>query len=157
MITSNQINEALENLDNKKIIKKVANKYKDRLSRDELDSCAINAVWLTLQNHKAEFGTKFTSSLYRHMTWECMNAIKANRHQYMLTDIPEGISETPDNSFTKEMLHRLTKKQRELIEERFFLGMTYKEIASKHSWSKAGAKNAVDRILDELRMMCGVY
>lgn len=66
---------AYQNIDNKKIINSFYKKYRKRLSVDEIKSCGLIALWKCLQCHDSS-KQKFTTSLYRFMTWECLQELK---------------------------------------------------------------------------------
>lgn len=101
--------------------------------------------------------------LYQTTKFECANAMKSERRRERklralardgnLTDSPDSDSDAAWKAavpFLDEALDRLSNEERELILQRFFHGLKFREIALKTGKSEAACKVRLKRLLEAL-------
>ena len=100
------------------------------LSRDEIKTCILNAIWKALKKYDSKIGCKFTTYLYRGVVMECLTQQKFNSnhcHQSLKSDHPDPT----DYDFKAEMLDLVRNcDDPELMYDRYYNNMTIKEIAT---------------------------
>lgn len=74
----NNFDKLIEDENILNIAKKAASKFYKTLSKDELYTCILNAVWKASERHDPEKGTKFTTYLYNGVIMECLTQQKFN-------------------------------------------------------------------------------
>jgi len=154
-IISNELyNIAYNNLDNQRIIKSVLAKYRKQLDDDTLRTCGMHAIWRCLESHDETYSTKFTSSLWRFVNWECKKELQVlARSKFKpqeLTDI--AINVDAYNIFD-DLSNILNEEEVKLIKLRFVEGMTLKEIGKEFGYTKEAARLKLKYTLDQIRSM----
>lgn len=70
-MTNEQFISASKDQNNRNIINKVLNRYYKLLSKDELYSCGLYALWRALRSYNPSKGRTFSSYLWQMTDWEC--------------------------------------------------------------------------------------
>ena len=126
-----EIVEKLENNDVVGITAKAASSFMSVLSRDEIKTCILNAVWKALKKYNSEAGCKFTTYLYRGVVMACLTQQKFNssqRCQSLKLDYPDPT----DYEFKAEMLDMVENcDDPDLMYYRYYKNMTIKEMAQQ--------------------------
>jgi len=136
------IKNALSNEENKHIIMVLSSKYKYYMDEWAIENCVLHAIWKCLLRHNPEYNTKFSSSLYRYIEWECKNYIREN---YRYTDNFE-LLEAKDATTTIEVndcLSQLSGINRDILKQYHYEGMTIREIAESNGYTKTTAHNKI--------------
>ena len=145
-------NDAYYNIDNQKIIKAVLSTYRGRLDEDTLIDCGLNALWRCLQSHKTEFTTKFTTSLWRFVNWECkkelQNLARARHKPSELVDISIDSSEY---TVFDDIDTCLDDVHSQIVKLRFLEGMTLKEIGNHFGFTKEAARQKLKFALKQIK------
>jgi len=117
------------------------------LSSDTRNAAGDVALWRCLQSHDPKYGSRFTTSLYRFVQWECKRAMK----EQIVTDVTL-FGEVKDDNETlaihmllDDYLCLLGERDRRIVEAKFLENYTLDEIARTEGLSKQGIKNIVDR------------
>jgi len=154
-LVNNQIyNDAYENLDNQKIISAVLSKYRGRLDEDTLKHCGLNALWRCLQNHNENLGTKFTSSLWRFVHWECRKELQTlARSKYKPVELVEIPINYESINIFDDLPNFLDQEHCKIVELRFIHGMTLKEIGKEFGYTKEAARQKLNYALDRIKDM----
>lgn len=150
---------AYENKDNKKIMRKVINKYRGSLiSSDELNSCALVGLWRALGYHDNSFKQKFTTTLWRFTNWECQRELAKKtrkKNKIIVQPIIDLDIPMPERSEEciklQECLKLLPDNQRQIINEYYFDKRTMEEIGSIHSYSKESARQKIMMAICKLK------
>lgn len=140
--------------ENQSMIKWVCRKYSGKLSPDVLKLCGDIGLWRCLQSHKDGMGNKFTSSLHQFVKWECLRELNThNRLDTIGSHNDELIPANPTTDYiiVNDYLELLKPKHRQMVEARFLSGHTLAEVGEMFGYSKAGAKNVIDRSIKIMR------
>jgi len=141
------------------IVRSVTSKFKNCLSQDELEGCALNAVSDALKSYDPSKKSKFTTYLHRGLQIQCLTQVKKNtpikrgRHPYAKSNI--------DLSFELktqiiEVLDELKyTKDGDMVIQKFLMGYTNKEIAQKKGVHpetvRIKIKNTIERLRYKMR------
>jgi RNA polymerase sigma factor (sigma-70 family) len=156
MISDEVFEKAINNPDNANIIQSVCNQYRDSLSEDILESCGFQGLLDCLEKHDDKFDRKFTTSLFEFVRWRCLNKIREQPPAKTGTptnDIPSNELPVLDRLIIHEYLQKLTKKQRTVIEGKYFEGKSLTEIATELVCSVQNVHQIKGRALERLRQL----
>jgi RNA polymerase sigma factor (sigma-70 family) len=163
--------DALKNPDNQGIIKGVLSIYHQHLPSDSLEDCGQVGLWRALQSHRDELGNKFTTSLYRFVTWECQRELRKlngrNRRRRVdfvpdtqLSKVVDSVGIDRMNSaetsvYVKECLALMPSEQGKHVLTQYFLQeMTYEQIAKANGYSRETARKNVQTAILAMRRLC---
>jgi len=156
VISDEDFKKALNDVDNKKIIKTVLSKFDKYLDLEERKSCGLIGLWRCLQGHKSSFNRKFTSSLWNFVKWACINEVKKKyRHTYISLDDNLHSNKISNNKICminelKDSLNSLNPELREVVEEYYFGKYTLEEIGKHHGYSGEYARQKIQKGIKEL-------
>lgn len=161
-VTNEEYTQAYKNLDNRRIMSFLSNRFRGSLDKDVLKSCVLYGLWRCLQYHDNNQKRKFTTSLYKFVQWECQRELA--RKQSKKIDIPtEIISDNiPDKedyklpTLLKDCLDYINEQDRQVLIDRYINNMTYEEIGKRYGCTKQSAKFMVTKILNSLQEKLGV-
>jgi DNA-directed RNA polymerase specialized sigma24 family protein len=153
MITDFEYEEALNDPDNIAVMNSACVCYQ-RLGQDTLENCRLHGLYRCLETHDDTLGSKFTSSLFQHVIWQCQQAV--NEQQRMITGFELTIDpQVRDNSMASVMvddcLSVLSDRDAEMVRDRYLYSMTLGELAEKYDCSRMGAKFIVEKSLETMR------
>lgn len=129
------------------LIQNVSRTYSQSLSPATLQAAGDMALWRCLQNHDPKYGSRFTTSLYRFVHWECLRSIGEQKapDTTLIGDIEGSNESIAIQMILDDYLGLLKTRDRRIIEARFFESCTFEEIAQREGFSKQGIKDIVDR------------
>jgi len=150
-----KIKKTLKDPDVNGIIRSVTSKFKNCLSQDELESCALNAVSDALKSYDPSKKSKFTTYLHRGLQIQCLTQVKKNAP--IQRSLHPCSKSNLDRSFeTKtqvmEVLDELKYiKDGEMVIQKFLMDYTNKEIAQKKGVHPETVRIKIKNILERLR------
>jgi DNA-directed RNA polymerase specialized sigma subunit len=122
------IDDCLKNEDVIRVANKAASSFSNVLSRDEMQTCILSALWKAKNKYIEGSKCKFTSYVHRGVVFECLTQRKFN-----LAKTNQLNFNVPDRKNDLERIDMLDEIQQcddpELIYDRFYKNMTIKEIA----------------------------
>lgn len=77
-LLNEKIKEATKDSDIKALIKSVTNRFRNKLTEDELNSCALNALSRAIAHYDPQKKSKFTTYLHNGLKVECLTQLKKN-------------------------------------------------------------------------------
>ena len=157
-VTEEEFKEALENLDNIRIINSVCCKYMNIIPLDELHRCKLISLWEAMKAFDPEGGKKFTSFLYTRVDWECKKQVShilrhRNRHAQINDEIFPMLGKAEDHRMEidiKDTINKLPDHFQQVLYQRFFERLTMEEIASKNNYSRETARRHIINALKKL-------
>lgn len=146
-----EFENALENPNNKAIMIKASSAFKKFISKEELESCKMVALWQSMQDWRLDGGQKFESYLYQKVKWECLRVCTQEfkykkRNRELIHDI-----QTRKNENLLDLLEILDPSEQDLLTQRFLHNMTLKEIGTLHGYSYETARKKIKKILSKLK------
>ena len=148
-----KIEEALKNTDIVKIMHKASNSFSEKLDKDEIYTCEVNALWKALKNFDATRNTKFTTYLYRGVVIECLKSLKFNskhsaKNKSLLhNNIPSKVDSNLIFSIVDELE---TEEERDLIIDKY-MNLTIQEMAEKREYSRETVRKKLKNIYAKIR------
>jgi RNA polymerase sigma factor (sigma-70 family) len=126
--------------------------FANALSAEARRACGALAVWEALRAFKPEFGQSFKSSLWRHVQWQCLRAMRDQRHVHSSIegDIEGSSACTQTTLMLNDYLSILPDRDRRMVEARYIEECTYAEIAKREGYSKQGVRGIVTRSMSAL-------
>ena len=168
-IDNKTFQEAYENLDNLRIMASAVRTSGTTciLSPDELESCKLMALWNTLRKWSAKKypAVKFTTFLFKNVRWQCYlqaHTITKYQHKHQpLEDHTYDVSNKETKEYISlesqlaidEALEALPKKTLNIIQQRFYDGMTFKQIGDANGYSHETARSRVDKAVDSIKKL----
>ena len=125
---NNNIEDYLSNDDIVKVANKAASSFSGTLSRDEIQSCILSALWKAKKRYKQGSKCKLTSFIHRGVVFECLTQRKFNLAKtcQLTISVPEKRNDTE----RVDMLDQIQQcDDPELVYDRFYKSMTINEIA----------------------------
>jgi DNA-directed RNA polymerase sigma subunit (sigma70/sigma32) len=155
------MNKTFEDLVEDKEIRKVgykaASSFKRSLTKEEIDSCVLNALWRSWSKFDPSKNTKFTSYLYKGVILEFLTLYKfnmsyQNRIKKIKSDMPSDNVKKyfyVDKRFGEYDIKDLVKNcdDPELIVDRFWNLKTLKEMADERGVSIELVRIRINKIL----------
>lgn len=127
-----QLEQKLKDKDIMGVVAKASSTFMSTLSRDEIQTCILNAMWKAMTKYRKDGGCKFTTYLYRGVVMECLTQQKFNiGHSFKSTH--NNIPDLRDNYKRIDFLDEINTKceDPELVYDRFYKNMTIKELAKQ--------------------------
>ncbi len=170
-IEDEEYRQALANQDNANIIRSETTKYSKCLSKQDLSSCGLIALWRALQYHIDGLGQKFTTSLYRFIHWECRRELRkkmGKKHERVKTFVPltnehcrdyrrqikDGLGIERELKEIKEVMKDADGSHQEIIEQCYFQHMTMEEIGRANGYSKETARHKLKQAVVAVKGLC---
>lgn len=149
---NDKIDELLVNEDIIKITNKAAVPFIDSLSKDEIKTCIISAIWNAINSYNEDYKVKFTTFLYRGVVLECLKQKKSN-DKLKLVSIGDRSFVCKKNDMARvEMVDEISKcEDPELIYDRFYNNKTLSEIAIQRGVSKETVRLKIQKNLSILK------
>lgn len=157
--------------DNQGILRAIRRKFRSQLDEDECESCAMVALWKTLQCHQPI--QKFTTSLHRFAMWEFLKAVKkkervseSNMEEDVLPLIERHAVDEHDTwscsdsglnvderRFLSEMIEQLPYSWQKQIIREYYLNEKSHDLIGfiNGGYSKETSRLKLDQALAELR------
>lgn len=157
-VTDEIFETALTDENNRRIISKVCRKYYGRLSKEELTSRSYIALFNCLRKHDPLRNVRFTSSLYRHVVWECHKAIRDTiRHPPPPLPKEDHLFyvESREVRYVQECLAILPDAYATIIRNYYFDRMTFREIGIVSGCTAPAAMRRLRRAEKAFRRLYG--
>lgn len=126
-VSNEEFEKAYQSPDNIRMIKSITSQYKNILDEDERESCGMQGLWEALVNHEENRGQKFTTSLFRYVTWRCDNCVRRTNKQrqgnVLFTDY--GVADTMRVGRHDEFAQPVSKEPNERVGEIYELAERY--------------------------------
>ena len=136
--------EAVKNINYKRIMDKVCSKYSAFMDPDELTSIRLNTLWECFKKYDPTRGAKFTSYLYQQLTFAIKNSLKKRKREF--TNIPiEKSRIEPEN--VSRILGDLPKEYRGLLRQKYLGNMTMEEIGKENGYSRETARRKIKKAI----------
>ena len=136
-----------------KIAKCAAASFRNTLSKDEIYTCILNAIWKASERHDPKKGSKFTTYLYNGVMMECLTQQKFNSSK-VISPLHNNIPEK--NNFTNniELMDNIREcDDPELIIDYYFNNKSIKEIAEEMGVSGETIRLKIKKNLKKLQFL----
>lgn len=135
-----------------KVAKRASSNFTNTLSKDEIYTCILNAIWKASQRHDPNLGSKFTTYLYNGVVMECLTQQKFNKSR--------SISITHSNFPEKNTIDKidlmdniLACDEPSLIIDYYFNNKSIKEIAQEMGVSGETIRLKIKKNLKKLKLL----
>ena len=151
-MNTTKIDKYLENQDVMKVAYKAASTFSKVLSKDEIKSCVMNALWKADKNYDEKNTTKFTSYLHRGVVFECLTQRKFNKRQNA-APLTHLISDNKDYFSSVDFKDAIDSKcdDPSLIYDKFYKDMTFEEMGKERGVCGERIRQRVEKNLSILR------
>jgi len=115
-----------------KILKKASSSFRFSLSKDELMTCSITALWKAVEKYCTDSNCKFTTYLYKGVVMECLSQKKFNKAKLTMGGkIHPNIKDDSNQYAPVDMIDEINFacEDPKLIVDRYYKNMSIKEIA----------------------------
>jgi len=135
-----------------KIANRAASRFCGTMTKEEIDSCIINAVWKALQRYQEDSDCKFSSYLYVGVLMECQAFYKKNIHKKEFS----YLSKVDDVYKTLEYVDMMDEiftycEDPDIIYDRYYKNMTIQEIANQRQKSGQTIRVKIKKDLERLK------
>lgn len=126
--------------------------FSTTLSKDEIQSCILNALWRASKKYNKRNKTKFTSYLYNGVVFECLSQRKFNRSKRGVT-LNETIADNYNPVAEIDMIDTIEAKCEDptLVIDRFYKNMTINELAKNRKVCGETIRIRLKKNLEKLR------
>ena len=127
-MSDQNIDDYLNNQNIVKVANKAASSFSKTLSRDEIQTCILSALWKAKKKYREGSKCKLTSYIHRGVVFECLTQRKFNleKSKQLTISVPDRKNDVE----TIDMLDQIQVCQDpDLIYDRFYKGMTINEMA----------------------------
>lgn len=149
MVSNEEYEAALNNLDNIHIMEKACWQFRFALNQDDIKECKLIALWDSLRCWKPG-GKKFTSFLYQKLRWQCLKAINKKKKQKFDHIVIEPFSKN-DNAEFIEWMDELSEELQDIFEKRFIYKMTLREIGEEYDCCHETIRKKINQALKTLK------
>ncbi len=129
-------------------------RFRNVLNADSLDYCGDLALWHCLQKHDPVYDTKFTTSLYKFVEWQCLREYRRQRSTLNNHEEQQEMTVIYDydvSMMLNEYLSLLSDRDRRIVEARFLYNHTLLEIAKREGYTKQGVHYILGRAMKKMR------
>lgn len=136
-----------------KIARRAAAGFSKTLSRDEIYTCILNAIWKASERHDPELGAKFTTYLYNGVVMECLTQQKFNSSKNCLP-IHNNVPENKDFVNSLELMDNIDQcDDPKVIIDYYFNNKSIKEIAQEMGVCGETIRLKIKKNLKKLKML----
>ncbi len=149
-ITDQEFEQARKNSDYIKIIRSISKKYiRFGMDHDNADQCGLLGLWYALKYWDEDYKIKckFTTYLYQVVTHQFMQKCRYTQRNKPLDTLLEhhtANEHSDDNTIAAidwfDFIKILPPKNKNIIIQRIFCGLTFKEIGKLNGYSKQAAQ-----------------
>ena len=139
------IDEAVKNIDYKRIMDKVCSKYNRYVDEDDMSSIRLHTLWQCLNKFDPERKVKFTTFLYQQLTFAIKNHLKRQRREY--TNIPFAVAQRGGLDVDVALLD-MPREMSDLLEQKYVSKMTMSEIGEANGYSRETARRRLKKAVD---------
>ena len=147
-----KIEKYLNDAETLKVAFNAAKSFRRCLSKDEIQSCVLNAIFRASKKYDKRNRTKFTSYLHNGVVYECLSQKKFNMNK-STASLTTSISDKRDPIFSIDMQDFIkeTCEDPQLIFDRFYKNMTIKELAENRGVCGETIRIRLGKNLEKLR------
>ena len=129
-----------------------ASSFSTTLSKDEIQSCILNAIWKASNKYNKRNKTKFTSYLHNGVVYECLSQRKFNRSKKGVT-LDETIADKYNPVAEIDMIDTIEAEcdDPKLVIDRFYKNMTINELAEDRGVCGETIRIRLKKNLEKLR------
>jgi len=149
---SKKIDRYLNDSNVMRIAYSAASSFSPCLSRDEIQSCILNALWRAANKYNKRNKMKFTSYLYNGVIFECLSQRKFNLSKKAAT-LHENVKDSYDPIVDIDMMDTINIKCEDpkLVIDRFYNNMTINELAKDRGVCGETIRIRLKKNLEKLR------
>jgi DNA-directed RNA polymerase specialized sigma24 family protein len=149
---SKKIAKYLNDSDVMSVAYSAASSFSPCLSRDEIKSCILNALWRAADRYNKRNNTKFTSYLHRGVIFECLSQRKFNMSK-KAANLHENVEDDYDHMADIDMIDTINAKCEDpkLVIDRFYNNMTVAELAEDRGVCGETIRIRLKKNLEKLR------
>tara|TARA_R100000008_G_scaffold84430_2_gene71794 strand:+ start:9977 stop:10444 length:468 start_codon:yes stop_codon:yes gene_type:complete len=136
------------------IMNKVANRYKNSIDFDEIESIKMQTVWKCIDKYDPDRGTKFTSYLYQQLTFALKNKIKKKRMEFNVDIVDDVDRKQQERMEVQDILMGLDPEDRDVLNKRYYHNMTMLEIGNSNGYSRETARRRLKKALKICQKNC---
>ena len=154
VVSNEEFEQALNNTDYKKVIKKVLGHYANSLTSEELHDCGLHGLWRFLGYHQTNKGKKDTTNLWWFVSNECKRAMRKRLSAKPAVSIEFDIENPQDNpevQHIRECISLLPKHYQNVLKQYYFEKRTMEEIGKLNDYTKETARQKINKALNQLR------
>jgi DNA-directed RNA polymerase specialized sigma subunit len=145
--------ELLADNDVIKVAKCAASSFCNTLSKDEIYTCILNAIWKASERHDPEKGSKFTTYLYNGVIMECLTQQKFNSSKITMP-LHNNIPERKNFTDNIELMDNICEcDDPNLIIDYYFNNKSIKEIADEMGVSGETIRLKIKKNLKKLQFL----
>lgn len=167
-IPKEEIEEAFNNKDNRRVIKKVTSKFYRQIDSHELEDCGTEGLIKCLMYHDNS-KQKFTSSLYTFVRWECLRKLNKKKTEIKTISISKLDKDSPgsrckedsiaqyenpreqEHNLVLDSLNRINSHDRDILTDYYYNSASLQAIGLKNGYSKETARKKISKALVNLR------
>lgn len=148
-----KIDKYLNDPDVMRVAYNAASSFNSCLSKDEIQSCVLNALWRASNKYNKRNKTKFTSYLHNGVVYECLSQRKFNQSK-RATTLHENVECKQDPVAEIDMMDTIRVKCDDptLVIDCFYKNMTVKELAQDRGVCGETIRIRLKKNLEKLRL-----
>jgi len=136
------------------IMNKVANRYKNAIDFDDIESIKMQTLWKCIDKYDSSRGTKFTSYLYAQITFAFKNKLKKKRIEFNNDSLEKVDTKNRSRMEVFDILTGLDPELKDVIDKRFYHNMTMVEIGESNGYSRETARRRLKKAIKMCRKNC---
>lgn len=147
-----KIDKYLNDPDVMRVAYNAASSFNSSLSKDEIQSCILNALWRSASKYNKRNKTKFTSYLHNGVVYECLSQRKFNQSK-RTSVLHENIEDKRNPIAEIDMMDTIKVKCDDptLVIDCFYKNMTIKELAQDRGVCGETIRIRLKKNLEKLR------
>ena len=152
----NNFEEYWNSSDVQNIMNKVANRYKNAIDFDDIESIKMQTLWKCIDKYDPTRGTKFTSYLYQQITFAFKNKLKKKRIEFNNESLEKVDTRNKSRMEVFDILTGLDPELRDVLDKRFYHNMTMVEIGKSNGYSRETARRRLKKAIKMCQKNCVV-
>tara|TARA_R110000796_G_scaffold205947_2_gene322317 strand:- start:33 stop:497 length:465 start_codon:yes stop_codon:yes gene_type:complete len=136
------------------IMNKVANRYKNAVDFDDIESIKMQTLWRCMDKYDPDRGTKFTSYIYQQLSFAFKNKIKKKRREFNVESIENVDRKLQGRMEVKDILMGLNSEYTDIIHKRYYQNMTMMEIGKSNGYSRETARRRLKKAIKICQNSC---
>jgi RNA polymerase sigma factor (sigma-70 family) len=152
----NNFEEYWNSSDVQNIMNKVANRYKNAIDFDDIESIKMQTLWKCIDKYDRTRGTKFTSYLYQQITFAFKNKLKKKRVEFNNESLEKVDTRNKSRMEVFDILTGLDAELRDVLDKRFYHNMTMVEIGVSNGYSRETARRRLKKAIKMCQKNCSV-
>ena len=146
--------EYWDSSDIQNIMNKVANRYKNAVDFDDIESIKMQTLWRCMDKYDPDRGTKFTSYIYQQLSFAFKNKIKKKRREFNVESIENVDRKLQSKMEVKDILMGLDSEYTDIIHKRYYQNMTMMEIGKSNGYSRETARRRLKKAIKICQNSC---